>query len=328
MQILITGGAGLLGSRLAKAILARGSLTDADGAPRSVTKVILFDIVAATGFDDARVVSVVGDVASAGEIAAVLTPQTDTVFHLAAVVSGQAEADFDLGMRINFDATRLLLERARANGNRPKFIFTSSVAAFGGMLPARVPDDHAPMPQSSYGMQKVAGELLVNEYGRRGFIDARVLRMPTVCVRPGVPNRAASSFASGIIREPLNGIASVCPVAPETIMWLASPQVAIANMIHGHEVDGARFGSSRILSLPGLSVTVGEMAAALARVAGPASAARIAWQRDPAIERIVNSWPGDFVTDRADAMGFARDASFDDIVRGYVEAELGGKLPA
>ncbi len=328
MQILITGGAGLLGTRLAKAILARGSLTDGNGALRAVTKVTLFDIVAAAGVDDARVATVVGDVADAAAIAAVLTPQTDAVFHLAAVVSGQAEADFDLGMRINLDATRLLLERARANGNRPKFIFTSSVAAFGGKLPARVPDDYAPMPQSSYGVQKVAGELLVNEYGRRGFIDARVLRMPTVCVRPGAPNRAASSFASGIIREPLNGIEAICPVAPETVMWLASPTVAIANMIHGHEVDGAGFGSSRILSLPGLSVTVGEMAAALARVAGDATAARIAWQRDAAIERIVNSWPGDFITDRADALGFERDAGFDDIVRAYIAQELGGRLPA
>ena len=325
MQILITGGAGLLGTRLARAILAHGSMTDASGATCVVSKITLFDIVPAAGFDDARVVSVVGDVANAAEIAAVLTPQTAAVFHLAAVVSGQAEADFDLGMRINLDATRLLLERARSNGNRPKFVFTSSVAAFGGSLPARVPDDHAPMPQSSYGMQKVVGELLVNEYSRRGFIDGRVLRMPTVCVRPGAPNRAASSFASGIIREPLNGIDAVCPVAPQTVMWLVSPAVAIANMIHGHEVDGAHFGSSRILSLPGLSVTVGEMAAALARVAGSATAARIAWQPDPAIERIVNSWPGDFATDRADAMGFARDAGFDDIVRAYIEQELGGK---
>ena len=328
MQILITGGAGFLGTRLAKAILARGSMTDAGGATRRVSGVTLFDVAPAAGIDDPRVVSVVGDVASAGDIAAVLTAQTDAVFHLAAVVSGQAEADFDLGMRINLDATRLLLERARANGNKPKFIFTSSVAAFGGALPARVPDDFAPMPQSSYGMQKVAGELLVNEYGRRGFIDARVLRMPTVCVRPGAPNRAASSFASGIIREPLNGVDAVCPVAPQTIMWLASPSVAIANTIHGHEVDGAHFGLSRILSLPGLSVTVGEMAAALERVAGSATAARIIWERDPAIERIVNSWPGDFATDRADAMGFARDAAFDDIVRAHVEQELGGRLPA
>ena len=328
MQILITGGAGLLGTRLARAILARGSLTDGSGATRAVSKVTLFDIAPAAGFDDPRVMSVVGDVASAADIATVLTPQTDAVFHLAAVVSGQAEADFDLGMRINLDATRMVLERARANGNRPKFIFTSSVAAFGGTLPARVPDDYAPMPQSSYGMQKVAGELIVNEYSRRGFIDGRVLRMPTVCVRPGAPNRAASSFASGIIREPLNGIDTLCPVAPETVMWLASPTVAIANMIHGHEVDGARFGNSRILSLPGLSVSVGEMAAALARVAGSATAARITWERDPSIERIVNSWPGDFITDRAGALGFARDATFDDIVRAYVEQELGGKLPA
>ena len=321
MQVLITGGAGLLGMRLAKEILRKEVLTGPDGSPSAVTRITLFDIVAAPDFDDARVVSVVGDVADPQSIAAVLTPQTDSIFHLAAVVSGQAEADFDLGMRINLDATRLLLERARANGNRPRFVFTSSVAAFGGALPARVPDDFSPTPQSAYGVQKVMGELLVNEYSRRQYIDGRALRMPTVCVRPGAPNKAASSFASGIIREPLNGIEAICPVAPDTVMWLASPAVAIENMIHGHDVDGAHFGGSRILSLPGLSLSVGDMAAALARVAGEAVAARIIWQRDPAVERIVNSWPGDFITMRADRMGFSRDANFDEIIRAHMASQ-------
>ena len=324
MDVLITGGAGLLGIRLAQRLLQRGMLIGADGAAHTITRITLLDIVAAPAaiLNDARVISVVGDIADPACVQTVLTPQTQSIFHLAAVVSGQAEADFDLGMRINLDATRLLLERARSNGNRPRFVFTSSVAVFGGALPARVPDECTPQPQSSYGMQKVLGELLVNEYTRRGFIDGRALRMPTVCVRPGAPNKAASSFASGIIREPLNGIEAVCPVSPETVMWLASPTTAIDHLVHGHEIDGSAFGGSRIVSLPGLSTTVRNMAEALQRVAGPAVAERIRWQPDAAIERIVNSWPGDFITTRADAMGFSHDQNFDDIVCAYVRDEL------
>ena len=324
MHILITGGAGLLGIRLAQRLLRRGMLIGPDGSAQTITHITLLDIVAAPAavMTDARVVSVVGDICDPACIDAVLTPQTQSVFHLAAVVSGQAEADFDLGMRINLDATRLLLERARHNGNRPRFVFTSSVAVFGGALPARVPDDCTPQPQSSYGVQKVLGELLVNEYTRRGFIDGRALRMPTVCVRPGAPNKAASSFASGIIREPLNGIDAVCPVAPDSVMWLASPITAIDHLVHGHEIDGSAFGGNRIVSLPGLSTTVRNMADALTRVAGAEVSERIRWQPDATIERIVNSWPGDFITARADAMGFGHDANFDDIVRGYMRDEL------
>ena len=324
MHVLITGGAGLLGVRLARQLLARGALSSCDGSAHEISRITLLDIVAAPAalLQDARVVSVVGDVADAACIDTVLTPDTQSVFHLAAVVSGQAEADFDLGMRINLDAPRLLLERARRNGNRPRFVFTSSVAAFGDTLPSRVPDDYRPQPRSSYGVQKVIGELLVNEYTRRGFIDGRALRMPTVCVRPGLPNKAASSFASGIIREPLNGVDAVCPVSPDTVMWLASPANAIAHLVHGHEIDGDALGTDRIVSLPGLSVSVREMAAALQRVAGADVAARIKWQADAAIERIVNSWPGDFITSRADALGFAAEMPFDEIVRAYLRDEL------
>lgn len=324
MHVLITGGAGLLGTRLAQRLLQRGMLIGPDGAAQAITRITLLDIVAAPAvlLSDARVVSVAGDICDPACIETVLTPHTHSVFHLAAVVSGQAEADFDLGMRINLDATRLLLERARQNGNRPRFVFTSSVAVFGGALPARVPDDCTPQPQSSYGVQKVLGELLVNEYTRRGFIDGRALRMPTVCVRPGAPNKAASSFASGIIREPLNGVEAVCPVSPDTIMWLASPTTAIDHLVHGHEIDGRAFGGNRIVSLPGLSTTVRNMADALTRVAGTTVSERIRWQPDTAIERIVNSWPGDFITTRADAMGFTHDVDFDDIVHGYLRDEL------
>lgn len=325
MEVLITGGAGLLGSRLARQLLQRGTLTDASGAQASITRITLLDVVEPQGFDDPRIRVVAGDIADEATIHAVLTPQTQSVFHLAAIVSGHAEADFDIGMRINVDATRLILERARHNGNCPRLVFTSSVAVFGGDLPARVPDNQLLMPQSSYGTQKVIGELLVNDYSRKGYIDGRALRMPTVCVRPGAPNKAASSFASGIIREPLNGVEAVCPVAGETPIWLQSPRMAIQSLIHGHEVDAKLFGGSRALSLPGLSVTVQQMVDALGRVAGGDVVKRIRWERDPAIIRIVNSWPGNFDTQRANAMGFQHDADFDSIVRAYIEDELGAK---
>lgn len=328
MQLLITGGAGFLGARLARQLLKRTTLADADGKQQLITQITLLDRVAAQGFDDPRIKIVTGDIADEKVIDAHLTAQTQSIFHLAAIVSGQAEADFELGMRINFDATRLILERARQNGNRPRVVFTSSVAVFGGELPAKVLDTTGLTPQSSYGAQKVMGELLITDYSRKNFIDGRALRMPTVCVRPGVPNQAASSFASGIIREPLNGIDAVCPVAPETPMWLQSPRTAIDNLIHGHEIDGSRLGLSRALNLPGLATSVKEMVAALKRVAGAAVVERIRWQADPAIIRIVNSWPGDFAAAHADLLGFKCDANFDDIIRAYIDDEIQGSVPA
>ncbi|MEO6985547.1 MAG: D-erythronate dehydrogenase [Paralcaligenes sp.] len=319
MQILITGGAGLLGSRLAKALLKRNTLADAGGAQQRISRITLLDVVAAKGFDDPRIRVVAGDISNPDTLQAEITPDTQSIFHLAAIVSGEAEANFELGMRINLEATHLILERARQNGNRPRIVFTSSVAAFGGALPAQVLDTTPTTPQSSYGTQKVMGELLISDYSRKHFIDGRALRMPTVCVRPGAPNKAASSFASGIIREPLNGIEAVCPVAPGTALWLVSPAKAIANLIHGHDVDSQWLGASRALNLPGLSTNVGEMVQALERAGGAACAQRVRWQIDPTIERIVNSWPGDFLTTRADAMGFIHDANFDAIVQGYIE---------
>lgn len=327
MQVLITGGAGLLGARLARKLLERETLSDVHGIQKPIERITLLDIVPAAGFDDPRVETATGDISDARVIERFLTPQTTSIFHLAAIVSGQAEADFDLGMRINFDATRLILERARQNGNRPRVVFTSSVAVFGGELPAQVLDTTALTPQSSYGTQKVMGELLVNDYSRKGFIDGRALRMPTVCIRPGAPNKAASSFASGIIREPLNGIEAVCPVPPGTPMWVASPRLAIDHLVQGHEVEESLFGESRALSLPGLATNVTDMVVALERVAGKDVAGRIRWEIDPAIMKIVNSWPGNFATARADAMGFQQDHDFDSIIRAYIDDELNGVIP-
>jgi nucleoside-diphosphate-sugar epimerase len=322
MKVVITGGAGFLGQRLARKILEQGRLTDSNGRESEVTSLVLVDVVAANDFGDARVKSVVGDIADADLVREVISADVDSVFHLAAIVSGQAEADFDLGMRINLDATRLLLEACRAHGKQPKFVFTSSVAVYGGKLPELVLDSTALNPRSSYGMQKAIGELLVNEYSRRGFIDGRVLRLPTISVRPGKPNKAASSFASGIIREPLNGEDAVCPVPPETRLWLLSPRGAIAALFSGHELAAESLQDSRTLNLPGLSVTVAEMLAALKRVAGEEAVGRIRWERDATVERIVGGWPAAWDASRARALGLEADADFDAIVRAYIEDDL------
>ncbi|MGF6963431.1 nucleoside-diphosphate-sugar epimerase [Paraburkholderia sp. WC7.3g] len=321
MKVLITGGAGFLGQRLARELLARGALKDAHGAAQAITGLVLLDVVRAHDFGDARVRTEVGDIAERSVLERVIDDQTSAIFHLAAIVSGQAEADFDLGMRINLDASRLLLEICRQRGHQPRVVFTSSVAVYGGDLPALVKDDTALNPQSSYGAQKAIAELLLNDYSRRGFVDGRVLRLPTISVRPGRPNAAASSFASGVIREPLNGEEAVCPVAGSTRLWLLSPRKAIDSLIAGLELDGAALGKQRALNLPGLSVSVDEMIAALREVAGDAVASRIVRQPDERIEKIVGSWPGAWDTSRAERLGLAAERSFADVIRGYIADE-------
>ena len=321
MRIVITGGAGFLGSRLARAILARGSLTDARGERRPIQKLVLLDVVAPT-IVDSRVTTATGDLADPVLIEQVVTPDTDAVFHLAAVVSGQAEAEFDVGMRVNVDATRALLERCRKLARPPKFVFTSSLAVFGGSLPDPVPDDARLTPQTSYGAQKAIGEFLVYDMTRKGYIDGRSLRLPTITVRPGKPNKAASSFASGIIREPLNGVDSLCPVARETRIWVSSPRTVIDNLITGNEAPAERFAHTRSINVPGFCVSVGEMIDALRRIAGDQVADRVKLQPNPVIERIVATWPPRFAPVLGPALGMKADTDFASIVRAYIEDDL------
>ncbi len=322
MRIVITGGAGFLGTRLAHKILDRGTLTDASGRVREIAAVTLLDVAAPATFADPRIHVVTGDLADPAVIARAVTADTDTVFHLAAAVSGQAEADFDIGMRVNLDATRTLLERCRTLKQPPKFVFTSSLAVFGGMLPDPVPD-HAPVtPQASYGTQKAIGEFLVYDMSRKGFIDGRSLRLPTVTVRPGKPNKAASSFASGIVREPLAGVDAICPVAPTTRMWVQSPRAVIDNLVLGHETPASAFRTSRSINVPGLCIGVGAMVDALREVAGDAVAARVRWQLDPAIDKIVATWPANFAPAFGLSLGMRADADFAGIVRAYMADDM------
>src|SRR5687768_957174 len=223
MRIVITGGGGFLGRKLARALLDHGKLADAANVAREIREIVLVDVAAPEPADDPRVRFVAGDLAEEALIARVFASPVDSAFHLAAVVSGEAEQNFDLGWRVNVDATRAWLEACRRQASAPKFVFTSSAAVFGGTLPDVLPDDQQLTPQSSYGAQKAVGEMLVHDYTRKGYLDGRSLRLPTVTVRPGKPNKAASSFASGIVREPLNGIEAICPVPPQTRMWLTSP---------------------------------------------------------------------------------------------------------
>jgi nucleoside-diphosphate-sugar epimerase len=316
MKIAITGGSGFLGRRLAALLLLDAG----------VEEVVLADVsAAAPPGDDPRLVSREVNLSDSGAAASVARG-ADVIYHLAAVVSGQAEAEFDLGMRVNVDATRALLEAARSTGRRPRFVFASSLAVFGPPLPAVVTDRTAVAPRSSYGTQKAMAELLICDYSRRGFVDGRVLRLPTVCVRPGKPNAAASSFVSAIIREPLHGERANCPVGRAQELWLSSPATAVANLAHGAALPPDALGSERTVNLPGITVTIGEMIAALERVAGPAVAARIDFGDVPAVRQIISGWPSRFDMDRALSLGFRRDAHFEALVRAFIgdgEAEKG-----
>lgn len=325
MRVLILGGAGMIGRKLADRLAVDGAI---DGKP--VEGLTLFDIVAATPPENAAfpVRVETGDLLADGQAERLLAAKPDVVFHLAAVVSGQAEEDFDLGYRINLDGTRLLLEAARTAGHCPRFVFSSSLAVFGAPLPDPIGDDQILAPLTSYGTQKAIGELLVSDYTRKGFVDGIALRLPTIVVRPGTPNAAASGFYSAIIREPLAGEETVLPVSEEVKHWFASPRSAVGFLMHAAALDGDSIGPRRALTMPGVTATVAEEIEALRDVAGDRAVALIRREPDPFVQVMMDGWPRGFDTRRARDLGFVAERDFSEIVRIHIEDELGGRIPS
>jgi nucleoside-diphosphate-sugar epimerase len=306
---------------LARRLLARDGLAlGADQSPALDEIVLLDQNLQRAPIDDSRVRCVEGQITDRQLIERTLAPGVDALFHLAAVVSAGAEQDFAQGMHVNLDGLRTVLDACRRPGSGTRVVFPSSVAAFGGELPAVVLDTTAATPQSSYGTQKVMGELLVSDMTRKGFIDGRSLRLPTIVVRPGKPNLAASGFMSNILREPLAGEPATCPVSAQTCMWILSPQRAVDVLIHAMELPAARWGWNRTLNAPGITVSVEQALEALEMVAGPRARALVRFERDPAIERIVLSWPARFETTRATQLGFQADGGIETIIRAHVQA--------
>ena len=327
MHVLIIGAAGMVGRKLVSRLVTNGVL-----GGEQVSKLTLVDVVAPSRPErfGGTVEILAADLSASGKAEKLVAERPGTIFHLAAIVSGEAEADFDKGYRINLDGTRLLFEAIRAKGFRqpykPRVVFTSSIAVFGAPFPEKIGDEFLSAPLTSYGTQKAIGELLLTDYSRRGFFDGIGIRLPTICVRPGLPNKAASSFFSNILREPLSGQEAVLPVPTDVRHWFASPRAAVGFLIHAATLDTAALGWRRNLSLPGLSATVGEEIEALRRVAGDKAVNLIRHKPDPSIGRIIEGWPRSFDSRRAEALGFRAEASMDEVIRVHVEDELGGRV--
>jgi nucleoside-diphosphate-sugar epimerase len=327
VNILIIGAAGMVGRKLTQRLLASGELGDSLISGLTLVDVVEPEKPSVAAFP---IETGVADLSEPGVAEKLVANRPDAIFHLAAIVSGEAEADFEKGYRINLDGTRYLLEAIRkvGDGYRPRLVFTSSIAVFGAPFPDAIGDEFFTTPLTSYGAQKAIDELLLSDYTRKGFVDGVGIRLPTICVRPGKPNKAASGFFSGIIREPLAGQEAVLPVEESVRHWHASPRSAVGFLVHAATIDGEKLGARRNVTMPGLSVTVGEQIEALRRIAGDKVAARIRRAPDPVIMKIVEGWPRNFSPDRARALGFVAEGSFDDIIRIHIEDELGGSFSA
>jgi nucleoside-diphosphate-sugar epimerase len=323
MHILITGAAGMIGRKLTARLVKDGGLNG-----KSIDRLTLVDVVAPekpAGFSGAIELSA-SDLSAPGVAANTVAGKPDVIFHLAGVVSGEAETDFEKGYRVNLDGTRALLEAVRSAAYKPKVVFTSSIAVYGAPFPRSIPDEFHLTPLTSYGTQKAICELLLADYSRRGFFDGVGIRLPTICVRPGKPNKAASGFFSGIIREPLAGQEALLPVAERVRHTHASPRAAVGFLIHAASLTPEKLGPRINLAMPGISCTVGEQIEALRRVAGDRVAARIRRAPDELVQRIVAGWAERLDATRARELGFKAEATFDDIIRAHIEDELGGKI--
>jgi D-erythronate 2-dehydrogenase len=321
-RILVIGGAGMIGRKLAQRLAKDGEV-----GGEEIGTVTLHDVVPPAAPEGARFKTdcVTSDLAAPGEAEKLVAGRPDLIFHLAAIVSGEAEADFEKGYRINLDGSRRLFEAVRkvGDGYRPRLVFTSSIAVFGAPFPEAIGDEFLNAPLTSYGTQKAIGELLLSDYSRRGLFDGIGLRLPTICVRPGKPNKAASGFFSGILREPLAGQEAVLPVSDSVRHWFASPRAAIGMLLHAAQLDTARLGARRNLSMPGLSATIADEIEALRRAAGDKAVRLIRREPDATIMRIVEGWPRSLDTRRALSLGFRADSSLDDIIRFHIQDELG-----
>lgn len=328
MKVLITGGAGFIGIMLARRLLSLPDLAGPDGKRHKLDELILFDMAIPekrpAGLDE-RVTFIAGEIADQAAVAKLIDRPDMSIFHLASVVSGGGELDFDLAMRVNLHGHLHLLEAARALGSRPRVVFASSIAVFGGAaMPRTVGDKVKQSPQTTYGMTKAIGELLINDYTRKGFIDGRAARLPTVIIRPGKPNKAASSFASGVFREPLNGVECVLPVGLDTIMPVSGYRTIVEGFVRLHEADGKALGDDRAISFPALNASVGEMIEALKRAATNRRLGPIRIEKDPVIEKIVATWPIDSSFERALALGLPQDRAIDPIIQAYIADFLDG----
>jgi nucleoside-diphosphate-sugar epimerase len=327
MHILITGAAGMIGRKLTARLVGDNALNN-----RPIERLTLLDVSTPQRPENsaARVETVATDVADLAAARAAIAGRPDVIFHLAAIVSGEAELDFEKGSRVNFDGSRALFEAVRAAGDdyRPRIVFSSSIAVFGAPFPEAIPDDFALTPLTSYGTQKAMVEVMLADYTRRGFLDGVGIRLPNIVVRPGRPNKAASGFFSSIIREPLAGEEAVLPVDESVRNWHASPRAAVAFLLHAAGLASEELGPRVNLTMPGICCTVAEQIAALRRIAGDRVASRIRRAPDPLVARIVAGWPGRFEARRALALGFKAETSFDEIIRVHIDDELGGRIAA